>query len=803
MSEMQRSGGTPVSEEPLKIADDRDEGRENALAGAASAYLRSAMQQPVEWMEWGEAAFERAAREDKPILLDIGAVWCHWCHVMDRESYEDAETARIINENFVAVKVDRDERPDVDTRYQAAVSAISGQGGWPLTAFLTPEGRPYYGGTYFPPEDGYNRPSFQRVLLTMADAFSDRRTEVDETAASVMNAIEHNEAFSGRAGGAIKEIGRELVEKMVVSALKSADLKHGGFGGQPKFPHSSVLDLLIEVASRTDLRAASATGTSKLSGLGTAKMAEAAKQAVLVTLEKMEKGGIHDHLGGGFHRYSVDEHWVVPHFEKMAYDNSELLRNYVHAYQAFGNVEFARVARDVMRWMDEWLSDRKQGGFHASQDADFSLDDDGDYYTWTLDEAAEALTAEEQAVVVGYYNIGEIGDMQHNVAKNVLHVKRGLDVVARKAGVRVVEALARLESAKRKMLAARRKRQAPYVDKTMYVAWNAMCISAYLEAGRVLDEPKARDFALKSLDRVLEAAWGGRESGLAHVVAYGEPGVKAEADSSATLRNDKQIELRNDKQKSGQTHTPSERVAGGLDDYVFLGHAALDAWESTSEMRHYEAAVELMESALERFYDTEGGGFFDTEKAAEGKRSLGVLGARRKPLQDSPTRAGNPEAAMLLMRLEALNGSAEYGAKAQATLEAFAGVVEHFGLYAATYALALERMVTPQLQVVVIGDDAAARELEAAAEARYSANKSVVRLKREQLAVQSPAMLPPMLEQTLPHLPRVQGSFAVVCSGQSCQTPVGTVKELEAVLKRRFAGVGPETLRFVGNFMKS
>jgi hypothetical protein len=316
-------------------------------------------------------------KEDKPILLDIGAVWCHWCHVMDRESYEDAETARIINENFVAVKVDRDERPDVDARYQAAVSAISGQGGWPLTAFLTPEGKPYYGGTYFPPEDGYNRPSFQRVLLTMADAFAGRRTEVDETAASVMNAIEHNDAFSGRADGEIKEIGRELVEKMAMSALKSADLKHGGFGGQPKFPHSSVLDLLIEVASRTDLRAASATGTSKLSGLGTAKMAEAAKQAVLVTLDMMEKGGIHDHLGGGFHRYTVDEHWVVPHFEKMSYDNSELLRNYVHAYQAFGNVEFARVARDTMRWMDEWLSDRKQGGFHASQDADFSLDSDG------------------------------------------------------------------------------------------------------------------------------------------------------------------------------------------------------------------------------------------------------------------------------------------------------------------------------------------------------------------------------------------------------------------------------------------
>jgi hypothetical protein len=423
--------------------------------------------------------------------------------------------------------------------------------------------------------------------------------------------------------------------------------------------------------------------------------------------------------------------------------------------------------------MNECLCDRKLGGFYASQDADFSLDDDGDYFTWTLDEAAEALTPEELEIVVGYYNIGEIGDMQHNVAKNVLHVKRGLDVVARKAGVRVVEALIRLESAKRKMLAARKKRPTPTVDKTMYVAWNAMCISAYLEAGRVLDDAKAQAFALKSLERVLGAAWSGHERGLAHVMAYGEAGVK------------------------------TERLAGGLDDYVFLGHAALDAWESTGEMRYYKVAMELMESALERFYDAAGGGFFDTEAAAAGERRLGALVTRRKPLQDSPAPAGNPVAAMLLLRLQALNGSAEYLAKAQETLAAFAGVVEHFGLYAATYAMALERMVTPQLQVCVIGDDAAAHKLEEAAEARYAANMSVVRLKREQIAAQSPAMLPPALEETLTHLPRVQGSFALVCSGHSCQTPVGSVKELEAVLQRRFAGVGPESLRFVGSFREA
>ncbi len=723
--------------EQADSADDMEEGRDNALANAASAYLRSAMHQPVDWMEWGQAAFDRAAREDKPILLDIGAVWCHWCHVMDRESYEDVTTARIINENFVAVKVDRDERPDVDTRYQAAVSAISGQGGWPLTAFLSPEGKPYFGGTYFPPEDRHGRPSFQRVLLTMAEAFATRRAEVDESAGSVMDAIELNESFSGRAGNP----GPDLVEKMVLSALKSADMKHGGFGGQPKFPHSAALDLLIDAASRP------ATTTVKLNGQGTVTVPEAAKRAVQITLEKMANGGIYDHLAGGFHRYSVDEHWIVPHFEKMAYDNSELLKNYVHAYLTFGGEEFSRVALDIVRWMDEWLSDRELGGFYASQDADFSLDDDGDFFTWTRDEAAEVLTVDELAIAAAYYDIGEIGDMQHNVAKNVLHVKRGLDMIARKANLSLDEAQALLDSAKRKMYAARLKRPAPYVDKTMYVAWNAMCISAYLEAARALDLPDARVFALRSLERVL-SAWDPK-IGLAHVVAYGETGGAP------------------------------ERIAGVLDDYVFLGHAVLDAWESTGEIRYYDAATELMESALERFYDATGGAFFDTENPANGERRLGALVARRKPLQDSPTPAGNPMSAMLLMRLGELNGRLDYAEKAQETLEAFAGVVEHFGLYAATYALALQRMVREPIQVCVVGSDENATALEHGALGRFAVNKSVVRL--PQVRANS---LPPVLERTLSRVPAIGGGFALVCSGNTCRPPLTTAESLVEELGR-------------------
>ena len=735
---MEQLSGAGLMGVETNIAERMNDGKTNGLKGAASAYLRSAIHQPVDWMEWGKAAFDRAAREDKPILLDIGAVWCHWCHVMDRESYEDPATAQIINENFVAVKVDRDERPDVDTRYQSAISAISGQGGWPLTAFLTPEGKPYFGGTYFPPEDRHGRPSFQRVLLTMADAFLNRRPEVNESAGSVMDAIEHNESFSGRAGNP----GAPLVEKMVTSALTTVDMRNGGFGGQPKFPHSSALDLLIDVASR------GGSTPVKFNGQGTVPIAEATKRAVMQTLEKMAKGGIYDQLAGGFHRYSVDEHWLVPHFEKMAYDNSELLKNYVHAYQTFREEDFARVARDIVRWMDEWLSDRELGGFYASQDADFSLDDDGDYFTWTRDEAAEVLTPEELAVAATYYDIGEIGDMQHNPAKNVLQVKYGMEFVARKAGINVEHARILLESAKRKLYAARLERPTPYVDKTIYVAWNAMCVSAYLLAGRVLDMPEVRAFGLKSLERALSEAWSA-ESGLAHVVAYGEHGVAA------------------------------ERVAGVLDDYVFLAHAALDAWETTGEIRYYRAAVELTDEALRRFYDADGGAFFDTEKAANGERKLGVLSARRKPLQDSPTPAGNPVAAQLLMRLSELSGRLDYAEKAQETLETFAGIAEHFGLYAATYALALQRLVREPMQVCVIGDDARARELEAAALGRYAVNNSVVYV--GQLGMEA---LPPVMETTLPRLPKMERSFAVVCSGHTCQPPVTTAEELTKALER-------------------
>jgi len=699
----------------------------NLLAQSGSSYLRSAQHQPVHWYPWGEEAFARAQAEDKPILLDIGAVWCHWCHVMDHESYENAETSAVINQHYVAVKVDRDERPDVDARYQAAVSAISGQGGWPLTAILTPDGRPFFGGTYFPPGDRYGRPGFGRMLLTMAKAWQERREDALESAASVVAAIEQNENFSGPGG----DLTLALVDTLAAAALKQFDPRHGGFGSQPKFPHPAALDLLLETAMN--------------------RGNEEAARAFTTTLEKMARGGVYDQLAGGFHRYSVDERWVVPHFEKMLYDNTELLRSYVHGFQSYARQDFRVTAREIVGWLDATMTDRENGGFYASQDADIDLEDDGDYFTWTLDEARAVLNAEELEFASSYWDIGELGDMHHKPAKNVLYVKQSLEEKAAQGGD--LAALTALrDSARQKLLAAQALRPTPFIDRTLYTGWNAMAVSAYLEAARVLWLEGAEEFALKTLNRLLNDAWDG-DDGLFHVMAYGEGQV------------------------SGQ------RVPGTLDDYAFTLHAAIDAWQATANINFYRVAVKLADAMIARFYDRTAGAFCDTAAAPDGQVPLGVLGARRKPLQDSPTPAGNPTAVAALLRLETLCGRAAYRKIAEDTLASFAGVVEHFGLYAGSYGLALARLLADPVQVIVVGSGAEASRLEAVALARFSVSKTVMRIPAGRLVS---GRLPEALEQILPHVPAPPHApaWALVCAGQSCLPPITDPEALLAALQR-------------------
>jgi hypothetical protein len=682
----------------------------NLLDRAASSYLRSARHQPIHWYPWGEAAFARAQAEDKPILLDIGAVWCHWCHVMDRESYEDPAIAAIVNQHFVAVKVDRDERPDVDARYQAAVAAISGQGGWPLTVFLTPDGKPYFGGTYIPREDRYGRVGIARVLEAMAQVWREQRAEALETATSTIAAIEHNESFSGRG-----ILSSSVTEKITTSILSQFDPQNGGFGSQPKFPHTSALDLLLQMAL--------SHGNNRVG------------EAFLTTLEKMARGGVYDQLAGGFHRYSVDERWVVPHFEKMLYDNVGLLANYVHGFQSFVRADFLETAREIIAWLDATMTDRVRGGFYASQDADVGLDDDGDYFTWTQDEARAVLDAKEFEFAAQYWDIGELGDMHHNPAKNVLYLRHTLGELATVSGESEDSLRALRGAARAKLLAARAQRPTPFVDGTLYTGWNAMAISAYLEAARVLRIDAARDFALLSLDRLLGEAWDGGTV-LRHVIAYPDGNV------------------------------PAHMVPGTLDDYAFAIHAAIDAWLATNKMSYYRVAIQLADAMIVLFHDA-AGGFFD---AAPEENALGALVARRKPLQDSPTPAGNPTAAAALLRLEALSGRSEYREIAEGTLANFAGIVEHFGLYVGSYALALERLLADPVQVVVLGSGPEAERLEALAQARFAVNKTVIRMAPEKLVA---GELPEALEETLLHAPKPEGAaaWALVCKGRVCLPP--------------------------------
>jgi len=696
---------------------------ENRLKDSASPYLRSAAHQPIDWHEWGDTAFARAASEDKPILLDIGAVWCHWCHVIDRESYENSEIAKIINKHFVAVKVDRDERPDVDARYQSAVSAISGQGGWPLTGFLLPNGKPFFGGTYFPPEDQMGRPGFRRILLAVADSYKNKRSELVRAADHLADAVAQAEVFTGARG----EFDPGVVDAQITSVTQQFDIKNGGFGRAPKFPHCSAVDLVLELYQQTKEKHLLAM--------------------VETTLEKMAGGGVYDQLAGGFHRYSVDERWLVPHFEKMSYDNSELLRNYLHGWQVTQNPVLRETAEGIIGWVNEVLSDQEKGGFYASQDADYSLADDGDYFTWTLDELRASLLPDEARVMELYYDVEPHGEMHHNPAKNVLWIASNAAGIAKRLGLDEASVRLMIAKCKGKMLAARLPRPTPFVDKTMYVSWNSMFVSGYLGAARALDgsmSESCRAFALKTIERMLKEVWS-ESRGFGHRI--GGPALD-----------------------------------GSLDDQVFSVLALLDAYEATLEPHYFAAAQKTMDIAIERYGDAEGGGFFDRPSDAA---PMGGLDVRRKPFQDSPTPGANSVAAIALIRMHAFTGDVRYYDFARKTLEAFAGIATQYGMFAATYGLAATLFAHHPLQVVITGraDDPAVKALEEAAYGVYRFGKSVLRL----TPGGSLANFAGALKETLPHLP-ADKAMAVVCSGQTCLPPTNDPAQLTAMLQNGAAG---------------
>ncbi|HEX2220707.1 MAG TPA: thioredoxin domain-containing protein [Gemmatimonadales bacterium] len=678
----------------------------NRLGDAASAYLRSASHQPIHWYPWGDEAFAAARTQDRPVLLDIGAVWCHWCHVMDGESYEDPAIARYLNENFICIKVDRDERPDVDARYQRAVQAFTRQGGWPLTAFLTPDGDVFYGGTYFPPEGKYGQPGFRTVLASVLDAYRSRRGQVQAQAQAIRKVLDTHldESAPGEPSPALLSEAEERIAQVF-------DPVNGGFGSQPKFPHpGAVTFLLHRWHDRGD---------------------ERTREIIDRTLQGMARGGMHDQLGGGFHRYSVDAKWIVPHFEKMSYDNSELLKAYLDAYAAFGTEEYAEVARGIVRWVREVASD-SAGGYAASQDADVGLDDDGDYFTWTRDEAAQVLSGDELEVAAAYYDIGTAGEMHHNPGKNVLFVAAPLAAVARLTGLTEEAATLLLASAKRKLLEARNRRPTPFVDRTRYASWNAMMASAMLRAGAVLGDGEARRHALATLELLQ------RESP--------EP--------------------------DALPHTPGG-VTGLLDDQVQGAAAALDAYEATGDRAWLAWAERLMERVWRDYWDEASGGLFDTARDRGGEQ--GLLPTRVKPVQDTPTPSPNGVAGITLMRLHELTADARWRERAGALVSAFAGGALELGLHGSAFLLALDWYLEPGTHLVVIGEegDAAADAMHRAALAGFAPRRVVQRLAP---ADADPSRLPPALAGMLTV---GSGTRGYACVGTSCSLPATTLEEWE------------------------
>ena len=586
----------------------------NRLAEETSPYLLQHRDNPVDWHPWGEEALARARAEDRPLLVSIGYSACHWCHVMERESFEDAETARLMNESFVCVKVDREERPDVDAIYMEACQAMTGSGGWPLNAFLTPEQVPFYAGTYFPPEQRQGMASWRMVLEAVSKAWNERREEIRAGGERIAQRL---------AGGALLEpspgeLDPETLDTAVEKLASAYDPRFGGFGGAPKFPPSSVIELLLR------------RGETRMSA---------------GTLAAMASGGMYDQVGGGFARYSVDERWLVPHFEKMLYDNALLARAYLHGWQVTGEPLFEQVCRETLDWA--LLEMRApEGGFYSALDAD-SEGEEGRFYVWSLEQLREVLGPDDAEVAIGWFGASERGNFE------------GANILTRGTG----EPPPQLPEIRRRLYAARAQRIWPGLDDKRLCSWNALMVSALADAGAVLGEPAYVEAARVCADFVLSSM----------------------RDADARL-------LRT--YKDGES-----RLNAYLEDHAYLLEALLTLYEATFEPRWFAAARELADTMIERFADPERGGFFETSSDHE------QLVARRKDLEDNPIPAGNSSAAYGLLRLAALSGEHGYARHAEGVFRLLASIAPQHPQAFAHLLQAIDFQLAPTREVALVGEE--------------------------------------------------------------------------------------------------
>lgn len=678
----------------------------NHLINETSPYLLQHAHNPVDWFPWGEEALEIARREQKPILLSIGYSACHWCHVMEHESFENEAIAKLMNEHFVNIKVDREERPDLDQIYMSAVQMMTHHGGWPMTVFLTPEGLPFYAGTYFPPEDRYNMPGFPRVLISVADAYRERLADVQETAASVLSelrraatALESNELLT-----------TELLDAAFRGIAKSYDSTNGGFGGAPKFPPAMSLEFLLHTYYRT--------------------ANQQALQIVEHTCRKMAQGGIYDQLSGGFHRYATDARWLVPHFEKMLYDNALLSALYLHYYQVSHDPAARAVAEGILDYVVREMT-HSGGGFYSTQDAD-SEGVEGKFFVWTKSQIAELLGERDAAIFTSYYNVTDVGNFE---GANILNITRDLPAVAASQQV-TEEQLEEILARSRKILfAARERRVKPARDEKILTAWNGLMLASFAEAAAILNRPDYLEVAKNNAQFLLD-----------------------------NLRGDRLL-LRT--YKDGRA-----KLNAYLEDYAFFISGLVTLFETSGELKWLEEAMSLTTVMIDEFWDDEDGGFFYTGRSHED------LIVRSKDFFDNATPSGNSVAAEVLLRIGLLTDNADYQRRAGTILRLMASTVQRYPSGFGRLLCALDFYVGTPKEIALVGelDQAETQALLDELWSCYLPNKVVASISPSNTRA---AELIPLVRER----PQIDGKATVyLCEHFTCQTPTTDPKELASQL---------------------
>ena len=702
-------------------ATEKENRTPNRLINETSTYLLQHAHNPVDWYAWGPEALERAKKEDKPILLSVGYAACHWCHVMEHESFEDHDTAVLMNELFVCIKVDREERTDIDEIYMKAVQMMTGHGGWPMTVFLAPDLKPFFGGTYFPPEDRHGLPSFKRLLTSIAQAWDTQREQLMESAEEITKHLKSFDDVGTAFGEGVADLS--VIDQAIDKLLKQFDERWGGFGGAPKFPHSFSIDLAMRCAA--------------LNYAGKNRRTECLN-LVTTTLDRMAYGGIHDQIGGGFARYSVDRQWLIPHFEKMLYDNALLCQSYLNGYRLVGREYWGSVARGIMDFALRELRN-EQGGFYSSLDAD-SEGEEGKFYVWTPEQIVAVLGDQDGRFFCDVFGVSQHGNFEHGTS--ALHFKDSPEETAKRCQLTVEKLWTKLEPIKEKLMMERAKRVRPGRDEKVLTSWNSLMITALVDGYRILQDEKylqaakdAANFILKELTRgdLLLRTWGQGKA----------------------------------------------KLNGYLDDYAFFCQALLDLASVDAEPKWIEHALKFSADLLRLFWDEDNGGFFYNSKDHE------ELVTRPRSLYDGAIPSGTSVAVFVLLRLAKLTEDAQMQERAVQLLSMYAPLMVRVPDQFSNLLCALDFSLALAPEIILVGDTKAnAEQLEAmlfALYEQYLPNKAV-------LVWQPGTPVPGPLENILSGRGQIAGKASVyICENQSCAPPINDVLKLSEQMASRVA----------------